>query len=111
MPTSTDVNYTQTLEETDQLKNEVEQAITEIKWDEMGAHLDQLGAMLRGDRDTLSAASEVADELREARKQLQHTLDSVVDLRETLVRNHGGIKDAVDDSPVDEPAEPAFYTD
>lgn len=109
--TTTDVNYTQALEQADRLKNEVEQAIHEIQWEEMGNTVDQLGAMLNGDRDSVAAAADVADELRQARKQLEQTLDAVQELRDTLVRNHGGIKEAVDDSPVDQAAQPEFYND
>jgi len=63
------------------------------------------------DRHTLSEAAEIDDALREQEKAAQQTLDATDAAISGLRQRHGGIKEAVDDSPADKAAEPEFYQD
>jgi hypothetical protein len=63
------------------------------------------------DKDTLSDAAAIDDALQAQEKAAQQTLDATDAAISGLSKRHGGIKEAVDDAPVDKPAEPEFYQD
>ena len=63
------------------------------------------------DKDTLSDAAAIDDALQAQEKAAQQTLEAVDAAINGLEKRHGGIKEAVDDAPVDKPAEPEFYQD
>jgi hypothetical protein len=108
MAQSTEVSYTQVLTEARQVESDADAAISDIRWQEMANTVDQLGAVLHGDRASLSDANEVAEALREMKKAMEATRDAAAAFASNLQRRHGGIKEAVDDAPA-EPAEMGFY--
>jgi type IV secretory pathway VirB10-like protein len=96
---SGDTTYAQELDE-----------LTKMRQDADKARLDILTSMAL-DPATLSEAADIDDALRQQEKAAQQTLDSVDAAISGLKTRHGGIKQAVDDSPVDKPADPEFYTE
>jgi hypothetical protein len=105
-----DASYTQSIELAKEIESEAEAALNDIRWDQMANQVDAIGALMRGDTQTLSDAADVADALKEQKKAMETTLEAAQAFRENLARNHGGIKEASDDAPVPM-AEPEFYED
>ena len=66
-------------------------------------------ASLSLDPATLSEAAAIDDALQQQEKAAQQTLDATDAAIQGLAKRHGGIQEAVSNSPVDRPAEPGFY--
>jgi hypothetical protein len=103
------------------IQDQADEAVSEIRRQRIKNALDALSGVLH-DGPTLGDAAEVDEALRadqqaaealaeaaggreKAASQLSEAAEA---FRDGLVRRHGGIKDAVDDAPV-EPAEIGFY--
>ena len=111
MANATDTNYTESIELARRVEAEAEAAAQDIRWQQMGNTVDQLGAMLSADPDSLSEAAEVADALRAQKEAAEHAAEAATLFRAGLQKRHGGIKQAADDSPAAQPAQPEFYVD
>jgi hypothetical protein len=109
-PMSGDTTYTQQLHELTEIRRDAEEEVNSVRRKRMANRLDVLMS-LGLDKDTLSEAAAIDDALREQEKAAQQTLDAADAAIHGLQQRHGGIKSAVDDSPVDKPAEPEFYQD
>ena len=107
---SGDTTYTQQMSELEAIRRDAEEEVNSVRRKRMMNRLDVLMS-LGLDKDTLSEAAEIDDALREQEKAAQQTLDAADAAINGLQKRHGGIKGAVDDSPVDKPAEPEFYQD
>lgn len=109
---SGDTTYTQQLSELETIRREAEAeaAATGRFRSRLGGRLDELQS-LGLDRNTLSEAAEIDDALQAQEKAAQQTLDATDAAINGLKQRHGGIQEAVSDSPVDKPADPEFYQD
>lgn len=109
---SGDTTYTQQLSELETIRREAEAeaAATGRFRSRLGGRLDELQS-LGLDRNTLSEAAEIDDALQAQEKAAQQTLDATDAAISGLKQRHGGIQEAVSDSPVDKPADPGFYQD
>lgn len=109
---SGDTTYTQQLSELETIRREAEAeaAATGRFRSRLGSRLDELQS-LGLDRNTLSEAAEIDDALQAQEKAAQQTLDATDAAINGLKQRHGGIQEAVSDSPVDKPADPEFYQD
>jgi len=107
-----DTTYTQQLSELETIRRETEaEAAAAGRFrSRMAGRLDELQA-LGLDNNTLSDAAAIDDALQAQEKAAQQTLDAADAAIHGLKQRHGGIKEAVDDAPVDKPADPEFYTD
>jgi len=107
-----DTTYTQQLSELETIRRETEaEAAAAGRFrSRMAGRLDELQA-LGLDNSTLSDAAAIDDALQAQEKAAQQTLDAADAAIHGLKQRHGGIKEAVDDAPVDKPADPEFYTD
>lgn len=107
---SGDTNYTQQMRELTEIRRDAEAEVNDVRRKRMVSRLDILMS-LGLDKDSLSDAAAIDDALKEQEKAAQQTLDAADAAIAGLAKRHGGIKGAVDDSPVDKPAEPGFYQD
>ena len=105
-----DATYTQQISELTAIRRDAEEEVNSVRRKRMLNRLDILQSMGL-DRDSLSEAAAIDDALKEQEKAAQQTLDAADAAISGLSKRHGGIKEAVDSSPVDQPAEPAFYQD
>lgn len=107
---SGDTTYTQQMRELEAIRRDAEEEAGSVRRKRMLSRLDILQG-LGLDPATLSDAAAIDDALKEQEKAAQQTLDAVDAAINGLAKRHGGIKAAVDDAPVDKPAEPEFYQD
>jgi hypothetical protein len=107
---SGDTTYTQQLREFTAIRDDAEAQVNDARIKRMMNHLDILTS-LGLDKDSLSEAASIDDALRQQQKAAQETLDAADAAIHGLKTRHGGIKQAVDDAPVDQPAQPEFYAD
>lgn len=110
MPSSGDTTYTQQMAELEAIRRDAEEEVASVRRKRMLNRLDVLMS-LGLDRETCAEAAAIDDALREQEKAAQQTLDATDAATQGLSKRHGGIKEAVDSSPVDKPAEPEFYQD
>jgi len=110
MAASGDTTYTQQLREFTAIRDDAEEEVNSVRVKRMMNHLDILTS-LGLDKDSLAEAAAIDDALREQQKAAQNTLDAADGAIHGLQTRHGGIKQAVDDAPVEQPAEPSFYAD
>lgn len=109
-PMSGDTTYTQQLRELEEIRRDAEAELNDVRRKRMQSRLDVLQS-LGLDRDTLSEAADIDDALQDLEKAAQKLLDATDAAIGGLTKRHGGIKEAVDDSPVDKPADGEFYQD
>ena len=109
---SGDTTYTQQLSELEEIRREAEaEAAASGRFRaRLGGRLDELQGMGL-DSATLADAAAIDDSLQAQEKAAQQTLDATDAAIGGLKQRHGGIKEAVDDSPVSQPAQPEFYQD
>ena len=107
---SGDTTYTQQMRELEAIRRDAEEEVNSTRRKRMTSRLDILQS-LGLDKNTLSEAAEIDDALQAQEKAAQQTLDATDAAISGLKQRHGGIKEAVDDAPVDKPAEPEFYKD
>ncbi len=107
---SGDTSYTQQMAELEAIRRDAEEEAGSTRRKRMTSRLDILQS-LGLDKDTLSEAAGIDDALQAQEKAAQQTLDATDAAINGLKQRHGGIKEAVDDSPVDKPADPGFYQD
>lgn len=107
---SGDVTYTQQMAELQAIRRDAEEEANSARRKRMASRLDVLMS-LGLDAATLSEAAAIDDALRAQEKAAQQVLDAADAAIAGLAKRHGGIKAAVDDAPVDRPAEPEFYQD
>ena len=107
---SGDTTYTQQLHELEEIRRDAEAEVNDVRRKRMVSRLDVLMS-LGLDKNTLSEAAAIDDALQAQEKAAQQTLDATDAAISGLKQRHGGIKEAVDDAPVDKPAEPEFYQD
>jgi hypothetical protein len=107
---SGDTTYTQQMTELTAIRRDAEEEVNSVRRKRMLSRLDVLMS-LGLDSATLSEAAAIDDALKEQEKAAQQTLDAADAAIHGLQQRHGGIKAAVDDAPVDKPAEPEFYQD
>jgi hypothetical protein len=105
-----DTSYTQQMTELQAIRRDAEEEAGSTRRKRMVSRLDVLQS-LGLDKNTLSEAAEIDDALQAQEKAAQQTLDATDAAISGLRQRHGGIKEAVDSSPVDKPAEPEFYKD
>lgn len=109
MPTSSgETTYTEQLSELKAIRQDAEAAVNDARIRRMVNRLDVLTS-LGLDAATLSEAAEIDDALRAQQKAAQQVLDATDAAITGLQRRHGGIQEAVNDAPIAQPAEPAFY--
>ena len=107
---SGDTTYTQQMRELEEIRRDAEAEVNDVRRKRMVNRLDVL--MSHGlDKNTQSDAAAIDDALQAQEKAAQQTLDATDAAISGLKQRHGGIKEAVDDAPVDKPAEPEFYQD
>jgi hypothetical protein len=109
-PMSGDATYTQQMRELEEIRRDAEEAGANVARKRMTSRLDILQSMGL-DKDSLSEAAEIDDALQDLEKAVQKLIEAVDAAIAGLEKRHGGIKEAVDDAPVDKPAEPEFYKD
>jgi hypothetical protein len=107
---SGDTTYTQQMSELQAIRRDAEEEVNSVRRKRMVSRLDILQS-LGLDKNTLSEAADIDDALQAQEKAAQQTLDATDAAIHGLKQRHGGIKEAVDDAPVDKPAEPEFYQD
>jgi hypothetical protein len=110
MPASqqADTTYTEHRDELVKIRADAEEEVGSVRRKRMLNRLDILTG-LGLDKDSLSEAAAIDDALRDQQKAAQQTLDSTDAAIHGLEHRHGGIQEAVDNSPVAEPAQPGFY--
>ena len=107
---SGDTTYTQQMTELEAIRRDAEEEVASTRRKRMTSRLDILQS-LGLDNATLSDAAAIDDALQAQEKAAQQTLDAADAAISGLQKRHGGIKEAVDDSPVDKSADPEFYQD
>jgi hypothetical protein len=111
MPTGTtsgDTTYTQQLDEYQALRRDAEATVNDLRLQRMQNRLDIL-TTLGLDSASLAEAAAIDDALQALQKAAQAVLDAADAAIHGLETRHGGIQEAVDNSPVAQPAEPEFY--
>jgi hypothetical protein len=103
-----DTTYGEEIDELTKIRDDAEDEVNSVRRQRMKNRLDILTS-LSLDPQTLSDAADIDDALREQEEAAQKTLEAADTAKTGLEKRHGGIQDAVDGSPVDRPAEPAFY--
>ena len=106
--TGSDANYTTTLQTYREVEQDADERVNDARRQRAVNLVDQLTAMLSGDRDSLADAQETAEALRQEQKAAAQVRDAAAAAAQGLQRRHGGIKEAVDDAPV-RAAERPFY--
>jgi hypothetical protein len=107
---SGDTTYTQQMAELEAILRDADEEVNSTRRKRMVNRLDILQG-LGLDAATLAEAAAIDDALQAQEKAAQQTLEAADVAVAGLQRRHGGIKEAVDDAPVDKPAEPDFYQD
>jgi DNA primase len=107
---SGDTNYEQELAELTAMLQDAEEDLNSVQRKRMKSRVDILSTMAV-DQATLAEAADIDDALQQQEKAAQQTYEAIQTAIAGLQKRHGGIKQAVDDSPVDKPADPDFYTD
>ena len=107
---SGDTSYTQQMRELEEIRRDAEEASANVARKRMTSRLDILQSMGL-DKDSLSEAAEIDDALQDLEKAVQRLIEAVDAAIAGLEKRHGGIKEAVDDSPADKAADPEFYQD
>lgn len=109
MPTASgDTTYTQQLQELQAIRRDAEEEVNSVRLKRMVSRLDVLTS-LGLDGASLSEAAAIDDALQAQQKAAQQTLDMADAAISGLTRRHGGIQEAVDNSPIAQPAQPEFY--
>jgi len=111
MPTGTasgDTTYTQQLAELQAIRQDAEADLHSAVRKRMVSRLDVLMS-LGLDPATLNEAAMIDDALKEQEKAARQALDACDAAINGLTHRHGGIQEAVNNSPVDQPAQPEFY--
>jgi hypothetical protein len=108
MTTGTDANYTQTLQTYRDVEQDADDRVNDARRQQAMNLVDQLTALLSDDKESLADAQETAEALRQEQKAAAQTRDAASAAALGLQRRHGGIKEAVDDSPAPM-AEKPFY--
>jgi hypothetical protein len=108
MAVAADTTYTDQLGALTRIRDDADEELTRVRAKRMLNHLDTLSG-LGLDSQTLSDAAAIDDALRKQEAAAREALEAADTARDGLVRRHGGIQEAVDNSPVEVPAEPAFY--
>lgn len=106
----TDTNYDVVMENAKKRADEAEQDAVAAAQRHQAAmqHADDMQAVgVQG--ATLSAQMELVDQLKHAEDAAKATGEQAVAVRDSLAKEHGGIKAAVDDAPIPRPAETEFY--
>ena len=107
---SGETTYTQQMAELEAIRRDADDEVNSARRKRMTSRLDILQS-LGLDNATLSDAAAIDDALQAQEKAAQQTLDAADAAISGLQKRHGGIKEAVDDSPVDKSADPEFYQD
>jgi hypothetical protein len=105
-----EITYTQQLDQLTQIRDECEEEVARLKRRRITAMVDALSG-LGLDSATLSEAAAIDDDLRAQMQAAQQALDDAEAARDGLIKRHGGIQEAVSDSPVDQPAQPSYYAE
>ena len=105
---SGDTTYHQQMTELTALRQDADDEVASVRRKRMLNRLDILTS-LGLDSASLSEAAAIDDALREQQKAAQATLDAADAAIHGLQTRHGGIQEAVDNSPVPQPAQPEFY--
>lgn len=105
-----DTTYTQQLHELEAIRRDAEEEVGSVRRKRMANRLDVLMS-LGLDKQTCAEAAAIDDALQAQEKAAQQTLDASDAAIQGLRQRHGGIQEAVDNSPVQQPAQPGFYTD
>jgi hypothetical protein len=105
-----DTTYTQQMSELEAIRRDAEEEVSSVRRKRMVSRLDILQS-LGLDKNSLSEAAAIDDALQAQEKAAQQTLDAADAAIHGLKQRHGGIKEAVDNSPVDKSADPEFYQD
>lgn len=105
---SGDTTYTQQMHELTAIRADAEAELNSVQRKRMTSRLDILMS-LGLDKDSLAEAAAIDDALQAQEKAAQQTLDAADAAISGLQKRHGGIQEAVSDSPVDKPAQPEFY--
>lgn len=108
--TSGDTTYTQQMTELEAIRRDAEEEVASTRRKRMTSRLDILQS-LGLDNQSLSDAAAIDDALQAQEKAAQQTLDAADAAIAGLAKRHGGIQEAVSNSPVDKAAEPEFYQD
>lgn len=103
-----DTTYTQQMRELEEIRRDAEAEVNEVRRKRMANRLDVLMS-LGLDKQTCAEAAAIDDALQAQEKAAQQTLDATDAAIAGLRQRHGGIQEAVSDSPVDQPAQPEFY--
>jgi hypothetical protein len=104
-----DTTYNQQRDELIKIREDAEEEVNSVRRKRMMNRLDILTS-LGLDSASLSEAAAIDDALREQEKAAQQTLDAADAAVNGLQKRHGGIQEAVDNSPIEQPAQPEFYT-
>jgi type IV secretory pathway VirB10-like protein len=107
---SGDTTYTQQMTELEAIRRDAEEASAAVARKRMTSRLDILQSMGL-DNDSLSEAAAIDDALQDLEKAVQKLTEAADTAIAGLSKRHGGIKAAVDDAPVDKPADAPFYQD
>lgn len=105
---SGDVTYTQQMAELAAIRRDAEEASASTARKRMTSRLDILQAMGL-DAASLAEAAAIDDALQVLEKAARQLLDAADAAIAGLAKRHGGIQEAVDNSPVNAPADPGFY--
>ena len=108
MTASDDITYASQLRELTEIRRDAEEEVNSTRRKRMMNRLDVLMS-LGLDRQTCAEAAAIDDALQAQEKAAQQTLDAADAAASGLRQRHGGIQEAVSDSPVDQPAQPEFY--
>lgn len=107
--TAGDVNYTEHLGAYTKVSELAEEYAGDKRLTEMQGILSQVdGTGL--DKDSLSDAAEVDEALSAVQEAVQKLSEVASSAQQGLQQRHGGINEAVQDSPVDKPADADYYT-
>lgn len=107
---SGDVGYNQQIMQLEGVRRDADDQAAYAKRQQLRNRLDELQSMGL-DAATLADAASIDDALHASEKAAQQVLDAADAAIAGLRKRHGGIKEAVDDSPVDKIAKPEFYQD
>lgn len=105
---SGDTTYTQQMNELAAIRQDAEAEVNSVQRKRMVSRLDILQS-LGLDSASLAEAAAIDDALHAQEKAARQTLDAADAAISGLKQRHGGIQEAVDDSPVAQPAQPEFY--
>lgn len=111
-PVTADTNYTTVLTSAKAFAAQAdEDAVTAKQRRATAERLAEEMQAAEVDSATLSSAMDLAERLKNAEEAAVQTGEHATALSDGLQRRHGGIKAAVDDAPIDKPAQREFYTE